>query len=122
MASENMAYERGSKILKNGDEDSIYLLSSEEDVFTSWYLRYVEQPTSNKLPIAVPLLQYPWYVRNALGTLISSEVTNLTVDEILLEIMKGASQENRKVYVGDANIYDLIRESMDTKTVELIHW
>jgi hypothetical protein len=45
-------------------DGSIVLSNSEKSVFSLWYMRYVERPERDVAVIAVPLLQFDWYLRD----------------------------------------------------------
>ena len=119
-SSESDAYDRGRTILELGEDDSIYLLSTEEDVFTSWYVRYVKETSTKKIPIAVPLLQYDWYLKNNLAELGLNNVTASDINHLASNIISQASKDGRRVFIADANLYDQVKS--DDDTVKLIEW
>ena len=43
---------------------SVVLSNGEKTVFSLWYMRYVEKPDWDAAVIAVPLLQFDWYLRD----------------------------------------------------------
>ena len=45
-------------------DGSVVLSTRERNVFSLWYTRYVEQPERDVAIIAVPLLQFDWYLDN----------------------------------------------------------
>ena len=122
LSGESEAYERGRTILQLGEDDSIYLLSTEEDVFTSWYVRYVEETSTEKLPIAVPLMQYEWYLKNNLAELDLTNFTHYNMNQLASHIISQAYKEGRMVFIADANLYDDVTNDVSNNNVHLIEW
>ena len=115
---------RGREIHKMGAHDSVFLLSTEQDVFTTWYVRYVEQPSSIKVPVAVPLLQFNWYRRNIpldLG-LDESNTSGKNVENIAKTIAESGIYQGRDIYIADAYLYKAISGSVKGDQVHLIEW
>lgn len=122
LSGESEAYDRGRMILQLGEDDSIYLLSTEEDVFTSWYVRYVEETSTKKIPIAVPLLQYEWYLKNNLADLDLTNFTHYNINQLASHIINQAYEEGRMVFIADANLYDDVTNDVSNNNVHLIEW
>ena len=115
---------RGREIHKMGAHDSVFILSTEQDVFTTWYVRYVEQPSSIKVPVAVPLLQFNWYRRNMpldLG-LDESNTSGKNVENIAKTIAESGIYQGRDIYIADAYLYKAISGSVKGDKVHLIEW
>ena len=115
---------RGREIHKMGSHNSIFLLSTEKDVFTTWYVRYVEHPSSIKLPVAVPLLQFHWYIRNIplnLGV-DESDTSVKDVENVAKKIAESGINEGRDIYIADAYLYQAISGSMKGDQIHLIEW
>ena len=58
------ARDHGREVIGQVPDGSVLLGHSEKDVFSLWYMRYVERPERNVAVIAVPLLQFDWYLRD----------------------------------------------------------
>ena len=119
---ESEAYDRGQAILQLGEDNSIYLLSTEEDVFTSWYVRYVEETSTKKIPIAVPLLQYDWYLENNLAEFGLSNLPFADINQLASHIINRALKDGRQVFIGDANLYDEVKSDETHNNLHLIEW
>ena len=107
-----------------GTHNSVFLLSTELDVFTTWYVRYIEQPSSLKLPIAVPLLQFDWYRKNIpleLGEG-ESDKSGKSIENIAKKIAEASISQGRDIYIADAYLYKAISGSVKEDQIHLIEW
>ena len=64
-SDDRAALENGRSILADISDDDVLIVSSEKDVFTSWYARYADSASNTGIPIAEPLLAYDWYIERA---------------------------------------------------------
>ena len=48
-------------------DGSVVLANGDRSVFSLWYMRFVEQPERDIVVVAVPLLQFDWYLRDLHG-------------------------------------------------------
>ena len=123
-SNDRQALIRGREIHNMGNQNSVFLLSTELDVFTTWYVRYVEQPSSLKLPIAVPLLQFDWYRKNIpleLGEG-ESDKSGKSIENIAKKIAEASITQGRDIYIADAYLYKAISGSVKGDQVHLIEW
>ena len=123
-SNDRQALIRGREIHNMGNQKSVFLLSTELDVFTTWYVRYVEQPSSLKLPIAVPLLQFDWYRKNIpleLGEG-ESDKSGKSIENIAKKIAEASISQGRDIYIADAYLYKAISGSVKDDQIHLIEW
>ncbi|SVA31369.1 uncharacterized protein METZ01_LOCUS84223 [marine metagenome] len=123
-SNDRQALIRGREIHNMGNQNSVFLLSTELDVFTTWYVRYVEQPSSIKLPIAVPLLQFDWYRKNIpleLGEG-ESDKSGKSIENIAKKIAEASISQGRDIYIADAYLYKAISGSVKEDRIHLIEW
>ena len=123
-SNDRQALIRGREIHDMGNHKSVFLLSTELDVFTTWYVRYVEQPSSLKLPIAVPLLQFDWYRKNIpleLGEG-ESDKSGKSIENIAKKIAEASITQGRDIYIADAYLYKAISGSVKEDQIHLIEW
>jgi hypothetical protein len=123
-SNDRQALIRGREIHNMGNHKSVFLLSTELDVFTTWYVRYVEQPSSIKLPIAVPLLQFDWYRKNIpleLGEG-ESDKSGKSIENIAKKIAEASISQGRDIYIADAYLYKAISGSVKEDQIHLIEW
>jgi hypothetical protein len=58
------AYDHAWSVIDSVPEDSLVLSDHEKSAFSLWYMRYVENPDQNFVPVSVRLLQFDWYRRD----------------------------------------------------------
>ena len=54
----------GRELMAAVPDGSVVLGRRERAVFSLWYMRWVEEPERDVAPVAIPLLQFPWYVED----------------------------------------------------------
>ena len=64
LSDDYRAQDHARAIVDAVPDGSVVLSSEEKTVFSLWYMRYVEKPDWNVAVIAVPLLQFDWYLRD----------------------------------------------------------
>jgi hypothetical protein len=52
-------------VLNAAPDGSVLVSNHERNVFSQWYMRFVEKPERDVAVIAAPLLQFDWYLRDA---------------------------------------------------------
>jgi len=62
LSDDRSAYEHAKAILDYVPDGAVVVSSSEKNVFSLWYMRYVEEPERDVAVIAAPLLQFSWYL------------------------------------------------------------
>ena len=62
LRDDRTASERARGIMDTAPDGSVVLSTGEKDVFSLWYMRYVDMPKRDVAIIAVPLLQFDWYL------------------------------------------------------------
>lgn len=61
LRGDTAAYDRGKQLMEAAPDGSVLLSQHEREVFSIWYIRFVDQPHRDITPVAVPLLNFPWY-------------------------------------------------------------
>ena len=64
LSGDRAASDYARSVLGGVPEDSVLLADSDRSVFSLWYVRLVEQPERDVAVVAVPLLQFDWYLRD----------------------------------------------------------
>jgi hypothetical protein len=64
LSGDYRAFDHASGIMNAVPDGSVVLSNREKNVFSLWYMRYVEQPERDVAVIAVPLMQFDWYLRD----------------------------------------------------------
>ena len=64
LRNDTSARDHARDVLKMVPDGSVVLSDTEKNVFSLWYMRYVEQPERDVAVIAVRLLQFDWYRRD----------------------------------------------------------
>lgn len=64
LSNDRTAHDRATGILDAAPDGSVVLSMQEKNVFSLWYMRYVERPERDVAIIAVRLLQFDWYLRD----------------------------------------------------------
>ena len=64
LSDDYRAQDHARSVLDAVPDGSVVLSSREKTVFSLWYMRYVERPDWDVAVIAVPLLQFDWYLRD----------------------------------------------------------
>ncbi len=62
LTGDRRAYEHAANILDSVPDGSVIMSRSEHNVFSLWYMRYVEKPQRDVAVLAVPLFRFDWYV------------------------------------------------------------
>ena len=95
------ALENGRAILSDISDNDVLIVSSEKDVFTSWYARYADSVSNTGIPIAEPLLAYDWYIERAVLPVFpnfDTSVLSTDIDDVLLKIVEHADRNDRDVF------------------------
>ena len=95
------ALENGRSILTDISDNDVLIVSSEKDVFTSWYARYSDSISNTGIPIAEPLLAYDWYIERAVLPVFPNFDTNVSstdITDVLLKIIEHADRHDRNVF------------------------
>ena len=58
------AYQYARQVIDLVPDGSVVMSSREDQAFSLWYMRYVEETDRDVAPVAVPLLQFDWYWRS----------------------------------------------------------
>ena len=98
----------------------ILIVSSEKDVFTSWYAIYTDSEVNTGIPIAEPLLVYDWYIkRSVLTEFPGFEKTYSSNDilDVISEIIEHSDRRGSKVFtirpiVDDRFSLDMVSDGM----------
>ena len=61
LRDDRTAFEHASQVVEAVPDGSVVLANTEKNVFSLWYMRYVERPEWDVAAIATPLLQFDWY-------------------------------------------------------------
>ena len=64
LREDHRARDHAASIMDSVPDGSVVLSNEERDVFSLWYMRYVDRPERDVAVIAVPLLQFDWYLRD----------------------------------------------------------
>ena len=100
-SDDRAALENGRSILADISDDDVLIVSSEKDVFTSWYARYADSASNTGIPIAEPLLAYGWYIERAVLPVFPNfdiNVESADIKDVLLKIVEHADRHDRKVF------------------------
>lgn len=95
------ALENGRSILTDISDNDVLIVSSEKDVFTSWYARYSDSISNTGIPIAEPLLAYDWYIERAVLPVFpnfDTDVSSTDINDVLLKIVEHADRHDRNVF------------------------
>ena len=95
------ALENGRAILTDISDNDVLIVSSEKDVFTSWYARYADSVSNTGIPIAEPLLAYDWYIERAVLPVFpnfDASVLSTDINDVLLKIVEHADRHDRDVF------------------------
>ena len=82
LRNDRIAHEHAAEILGTVPDGSVVLSNSERNVFSLWYMRYVERPERDVAVIAVPLLQFDWYLHD-IHLLFPDRVPDMPVTDTL---------------------------------------
>lgn len=85
LTTDNAAFDRGAEIIDSVRDGSVVLGLHERNVFSSWYIRYVEKPDRDVAVIAVRLLQFDWYARS-IHTLFPDRVPEIESTDVSVAI------------------------------------
>ena len=61
LSDDRAAYDYAKGALDAVPDGSVVMSFEEDNVFSLWYMRYVEETHRDVAPVAVPLLQFDWY-------------------------------------------------------------
>jgi len=119
-SKDEAALKNGRDILANVSAKDILIVSSEKDVFTSWYAIYTDSEVNTGIPIAEPLLVYDWYIKRAVLTEFPSfEKTYSSNDilDVISEIIEHSDRRGSKVFtirpiVDDRFSLDMVSDGM----------
>lgn len=64
LKNNRIAFDHASGIFEVLPDGSVVVSNSERNVFSLWYMRYVDRPERDIAVIAAPLLQFDWYRRD----------------------------------------------------------
>jgi len=64
LSDDRSAYEHAKEVLDHVPDGAVVVSSREKNVFSLWYMRYVEEPERDVAVIAAPLLQFGWYLED----------------------------------------------------------
>ena len=64
LRGDRTALEHAASLLDEVSDGAVLLADAERDVFSLWYLRYVEEPEKDVAIVARRLLQFDWYLRD----------------------------------------------------------
>ena len=62
LSDDRSAYEHAKEVLDHVPDGAVVVSSREKNVFSLWYLRYIDEPERDVAVIAAPLLQFGWYL------------------------------------------------------------
>ena len=64
LRGDRRAYEYASRVMEEIPDGSVLLSAEEDQLFSLWYMSFVEETERDVAPIGVPLLKFDWYWRN----------------------------------------------------------
>ena len=112
-----------AKIYSDGGADEICFLditASNENRDTIYNV--VKETSTKKIPIAVPLLQYDWYLENNLAEFGLNNLPFADINQLASHIINRALKDGRQVFIGDANLYDEVKSDETHNNLHLIEW
>ncbi len=108
------ASENAAEIMAAVPDGSVVLSHSEQNVFSLWYMRYVETPERDVAVIATPLLQFDWYLDD-IRRMFPDRIPTIAATPDLSDAMRSIAQHN----VGKAGVYSTFKPAALTERFEL---
>ena len=103
---DHTARDHASGILEAVPDGAVVLSGRENDVFSLWYMRYVEEPERDVAIIATPLLQFDWYLQD-IHRMFPERIPAMEAAPGILESMRRIVEHNMG---GDSKVFLTYRD------------